>query len=222
MLIFVHIPKTAGTSFKGLLNKIYSQSETIVIDSSDWYKDAKYAKLSNRNCLPGAQQIKPSTQIKYIVGHFNADRFIDLYPDAMYITWVRDPIQRLFSNYNYYLRGGTYYGQMNDQKRAYDLIDLDTYCTHRLNLNTMSQQINIPLSRFKFIGIVENYEEEIKRFKKVTGIDITEDGNHANVNPDKKNAKESYKITEEQKQKLIALHDQDYKLYNDCLKLAGY
>lgn len=222
MLIFVHIPKTAGTSFKGLLNQIYAPSETIIIDSSEWYKNTNYSKITNRNGLPGSQQIQPSSQIKYIVGHFNADRFINLYPDAAYITWVRDPIQRLISNYNYYLRGGVYYGQMTDQKRKYDIIDFETYCTHKHNINTMSQQINLPLSKFKFIGIAEHYEEEIKRFKKVTGIDITEDSNYANVNPDKKNVKESYKITEEQKQKLIALHDQDYKLYNDCLKLAGY
>lgn len=222
MLIFVHIPKTAGTSFKGLLNKVYSPSETITIDSSEWYRDANFTNLSNRSCLPGAQQIKPPSHIKYIVGHFNADRFIDIYPEATYITWVRDPIQRLISNYNYYLKGGTYYGQMNDQKRTYDLIDLETYCTHKLNINTMSQQINIPLSKFKFIGIVEKYEEEIIRFKELTGIDITNDSNYANINPDKKNVKESYSINEQQKQKLITLHDRDYKLYNDCLNIAGY
>lgn len=222
MLIFVHIPKTAGTSFKNLLNKVYSSTESIIIDSSEWYRDANFTNLSNRTCLPGAQQIRPPVHIKYIVGHFNADRFINLYPAATYITWVRDPIQRLISNYNYYLRGGTYYGQMSDQKRNYDLISLETYCTHKLNINAMSQQINMPLSNFKFIGIVEKYEEELARFKKITGIDIVNDSNYSNINPDKKHVKENYILDEELKEKLINLHDQDYKLYKNCLNLAGY
>lgn len=222
MLIFVHIPKTAGTSFKNLLSKVYSPSETIVIDSSEWYKDTVYSSIISRECLPGAQQIRPSSNIRYIVGHFNADRFIDLYPNATYITWVRDPIQRLISNYNYYLRSGVYYGEMKTEKRKYDIIDIETYTTHKHNLNIMCQQINIPLSKFKFIGIVERYEEEIIRFKELTGINLVDDSNYANINPDKKHVKETYKLTDEQKQKLTILHDQDYKLYNDCLKIAGY
>jgi hypothetical protein len=222
VLIFVHIPKTAGTSFKSLLNKVYTPSETIVIDSSSWYKDTNYSLLSNRSCLPGAQQIQPSSSIKYIVGHFNADHFINLYPNANYITWVRDPIQRLLSNYNYYLRGGVYYGQMSTEKRAYDILDFETYSTHKLNTNTMCQQLNIPLTKFKFIGIVERYDEEIERFKKLLGLNFINDYNYANVNPEKKNVKESYELTETQKQKLMMLHADDYKLYNDCLKLAGY
>lgn len=222
MLIFVHIPKTAGTSFKGLLSKLYTPSETIIIDSDGWYKDTKLAHTTNRNSLPGAQQVQPSSNIKYIVGHFNANRFVDLYPNANYITWVRDPIQRLLSHYNYYLRSGRYYGQFNKEKRAYDLINFETYSTHKLNINSMSQQINIPLSKFKFIGIVEKYDEEVERFKRILGIDIINDKNYNNINPEKNNVHDRYEITEELKQRLFKLHAEDYKLYNDSLKLAGY
>jgi hypothetical protein len=111
---------------------------------------------------------------------------------------------------------------MSTEKRAYDILDFETYSTHKLNTNTMCQQLNIPLTKFKFIGIVERYDEEIERFKKLLGLNFINDYNYANVNPEKKNVKESYELTETQKQKLMMLHADDYKLYNDCLKLAGY
>lgn len=220
MLIFVHIPKTAGTSFKSLLNQVYPFSERIVIDSDNWHKDTFNA--FNRVNLPGAQQIKPSSKVKYIVGHFNADHFINLYPSATYITWVRDPIQRLCSSYNYYLRIGNRYGELSNQKRSYDLIDFETYMTHKRNANSMSQQLNVSLSTFKFIGIVEKYEQEIERFKKITNIDIINDYSYANINPEKKNVNEIYPITDSFREKLMSIHAEDYKLYNESLKLAGY
>lgn len=222
MLIFVHIPKTAGTSFKNLLCKVYTSSETIVIDSDSWYKNPVFSLSNNRNNLPGSQQILPSNNIKYIVGHFNADRFLKLYPDATYITWVRDPIQRLYSNYNYYLRTDPRVFEIKLKKRAYDLLDFETYSTHRYNTNTMCQQLNIPLFKFKFIGIVEKYDKEIERFKKITNINITNDYNYTNLNPEKKNVKETYQITQELRNKLMDIHAEDYKLYNECLKIAGY
>ena len=221
MLIFVHIPKTAGTSFKNILRLAYKNSEIIVIDSDNWHKAGMYNEV-NRSGLPGSVQIKPGKDVKCIVGHFNADRFMDMYPDATYITWLRDPIQRLISQHNYYMRLGTRYGEINNTQRKYDLIDLKTYCTHPRNLNSMKQQINIPLSKFKFIGIVEKYDEEVVRFKKITGIDLNNTLEHLNVNPLKKNVNEAYTIDEDLKQTLIKLHSEDYELYNKSLQIAGY
>jgi phosphate starvation-inducible protein PhoH len=86
----------------------------------------------------------------------------------------------------------------------------------------MTQLINIPLTKFKFIGIVEKYDEEIKRFKETFGIDINEESQHYNLNPEKKSVQETYNVSDEQKEKLMKLHAEDYKLYNECLKLAGY
>jgi hypothetical protein len=222
VLIFVHIPKTAGTSFKGLLSKIYTPSETVVIDSVGWYRDKNFSTITNRAGLPGAQKVQPNSNVKCITGHFNADSFIELYPDATYITWVRDPIQRLLSHYNYYLRSGHYYGQLTTEKRSYDIIDFDMYSTHTQNINLMSLQLNIPLSKFKFIGIVEKYDQEIERFKKTLGINLINDYNYANINPEKKTVKEKYSINDPQKEKLMSLHAEDFKLYNECIKLAGY
>ena len=210
MLIFVHIPKTAGTSFKGLLKQVYKPSETIVIDSDNWHRAGMFNQV-DRSGLPGSVATKPSSNIKCIIGHFDANRFINDYPDATFVTWVRDPIQRLISQHNYYMRLGTsHYGTINTEKRKYDIIDLKTYCTHKRNINSMRQQINIPLNGFKFIGIAEKYEQEIIRFKKITGIELRFTTEFLNINPEKKNVNESYFIPDNLKQELINLHSEDY------------
>ena len=80
----------------------------------------------------------------------------------------------------------------------------------------------MPLSKFKFVGITENYEVEIERLNKITDLNIIGVKTNFNINPEKKNVKEQYTIPKELKQRLMKLHSKDYELYNEALKIAGY
>ena len=225
MLIFVHIPKTAGTTFKNLLgNAGIQHNEVIDIDS-----DITDVKYNTRRGLPGAVSVNPGSSIKVITGHFSASRILSILPPNLngieLISWVRNPIQRMISNYHYYLKGGTYYGERSLASRKYDIIDIKTYCTHVDKNNTLNQFIDIPIDKFKFIGISEHFEKELIRFKDVSGLDLnpkqTEIVNR-NINPEKKNAYEDYIIDKDLEKEFVKYNLEDYNLYNKCLQNAGY
>jgi hypothetical protein len=230
MYIFVHIPKTAGTTFKNLLyNTGYKREELLVIDSQGWLEQNSDRDIfSNRTQLPGSKKIQLNPQVKFLSGHVKASGMEKLFPGQQLITWIRDPIQRLLSSYNYYLRIGKYYGEFSASSRGYDLIDIETWCTHVYKTDNMSKQLDLPLDNFKFIGITEHFEAEVERFKNITGVDLlngkkyNEVCTEYNINPTKKSIKERYEVNNELKQLIIEHNKEDYDLYNKCLQLAGY
>ena len=226
MLIFVHIPKTAGTTFKNILvpGMKLKRDELIVVESQGWNTDQS-SFINVRTGLPGTVPLKPKNTAKLITGHFKADKFESIYPDATYITWLRDPIERLLSYYYYYLiQDPGRYGNNATKHRSYDIVDLDYFVTRPYNNNSMSAQLNRSLDTFKFIGISEHFDKELERYDSIMGTNLASNKNYTNhnVNPTKSTHTEKYTISDELKQKLIELNREDYDLYNKCLKLAGY
>ena len=222
MLIFVHIPKTAGTTFKSVLFNHFKPEERIVVDSKDWLEPNLY--INSREGLPDAKQIKPNNNVKFIMGHFKASRFSNLYPTADLITWVRDPLQRIVSSYYYYLFITPDSRGVLKKHRKYDIIDIEKFVSHNANKNSMSKQLNISLNKFKFIGIAENFSKELIRYQtimnsKELALEATKD---YNINPIKKSTQEVYEVNEDIKELIMRENKKDYELYNECLKIAGY
>ena len=85
MIISVHVPKCAGTSFGRIL-------ETQHGDRLWKNYGAIFTREEARKDL-----IPDGTQC--IHGHFFADAFSDLFPAGQLITWVRHPVERVVSNY---------------------------------------------------------------------------------------------------------------------------
>ena len=225
MLIFVHIPKTAGTTFKNLLGNAGIKYNEVI----DIMSDSFNVKYNNRSGLPGSVSVNPSSSIKIITGHFSAARILSILPPNSngieLISWVRNPIQRMISNYHFYLKSGTYFGERSLTSRKYEIIDIKTYCTHVDKNNTLNQFIDIPIDKFKFIGISEHFEKELIRFKDVIGLDLNPKQTqivNCNINPEKKNAYEDYIVDKDLEKEFIKHNLEDYELYNKCLQKAGY
>ena len=87
-LIFLHIPKTGGSTLYKILRRHYSQTETITLDTPG---------VARFKTLPIAQR----ERYRLIQGHlcFGLHRFI---PRAStYVTFLRQPVERAFSFYCY-------------------------------------------------------------------------------------------------------------------------
>src|ERR1700678_709074 len=90
MVISVHVPKSAGTSFRRVLDE--------VCGARIW---DNYGTIFSRD-QARAELVPPGARI--IHGHFIADAFDDLFPRRRLVTWVRHPVERLVSNYHHFLR----------------------------------------------------------------------------------------------------------------------
>ncbi|MAZ96392.1 sulfotransferase family 2 domain-containing protein [Schleiferiaceae bacterium] len=87
-LVFIHIPKTAGTSLRLLLESNYKESERRSI-------------YSHKNLDQQLKSALEDSEIKCIYGHFPL-RPVIAESNATVVTLFREPIARSMSHYNHY------------------------------------------------------------------------------------------------------------------------
>jgi len=165
MIISLHIPKTAGTSFRIALKEHFGDSLTEDYETRPFRLNYDIAKKNaekfNRK-INGKKYLK----VKCIHGHFLALKYANFKNlDATFITWLRDPVERLISNYYHITRG------QKDVKGTFSYLvhtenwDLETYCLHPLNRNPYEKIFrDFGIENFDFVGIVENYLGDLKFF----------------------------------------------------------
>ncbi len=180
MIISIHIPKCAGTSFRQILDSAYGDRI--------WHN---YGVIFSREqARPGL--VPPGARA--IHGHFIADSFDDLFPGRRLITWVRHPVERLVSNYHHFLRSP----DMRDDccrivhERGLGLrefADLDW-------MRNMATRYlaNKPLRDFEFVGIAERFGDSMDVFCRELGFRSIPRVPQENANPDRLTAR--YAISE--------------------------
>jgi len=92
-LIFVHLPKTAGTTLRGIVERQYRHS--LICRA---YPSAE-GKLESRQV--GALPIETIRRIGLLEGHIEFGWHSVLPQKAVYLTMLREPISRVISIYNY-------------------------------------------------------------------------------------------------------------------------
>ena len=95
-LIFLHIPKNAGSSTHSILGKVYADHETANLFGSKDSDEEISAFISKEKC--------EKKGIKLLKGHmpFGMHNYIE--QSSKYFTLIREPVGRLISQYNYILR----------------------------------------------------------------------------------------------------------------------
>jgi hypothetical protein len=160
-LLSLHVPKCAGQSFRGLLQRWYGGNFFIHY-------------FQQHDALPPRHEWKPGTCIH---GHFQRQKGMgveDYYPQAgQFITVLRDPLEIAISNYFFWKR----VARKRQMKRGtilsggeHDYRDIDDFFrkrphSHILNFlpgpMTRDNFREILESRFVWIGLVENLDESV-------------------------------------------------------------
>ncbi|RMF03184.1 MAG: hypothetical protein D6772_02465 [Bacteroidetes bacterium] len=216
-LVSLHIPKTAGTSFRNTLYSEYGRKSVLRVDVR--IRKEPIIEIEQKLIDPSSPRLPDG--IRVVHGHF---RVVDLHrhfpvtKGLPMITWLRDPVERVLSNY-YYL-SKRLREEVGNNAQALSLIkrlerSLIEYARRRPNRNRMTQFLEgTKLEDYLFVGIQEHYSEDIKALSQLMGWKTAKE---YNFNASKKDRNIDPAILEEIK----ALNSEDVALYEAGLALRA-
>jgi hypothetical protein len=179
-IIFIHIPKTGGTTLQGIVNREYGLKKICSIATNR--KITKYKTLSSVE----------KEKIKILQGHMAFGHHVHFpNPDAVsYFTMLRNPISRIISNYYFIFK-------LKDKHRAYKEMVAKNYSlkefvesgiitnTENIQVRLLSNNIDTPYggctremletakhnleNYFSVVGINEQFDESLFLLKKHYG-----------------------------------------------------
>lgn len=102
-----------------------------------------------------------SNGIEFISGHFRLQRYPSQFPEADLITWVRDPVERVRSQYQHRSR-------FLGEKRP-----IEEFIEKKRWRNLITAQTGTDPARFRAIGVLERHEESIEVLNAQLGLSLT-------------------------------------------------
>lgn len=169
MLVSLHLPKTAGTSFGAALEGHFGAR--LRRDYGDLPLNTP-ADTRNASALHAALALDDGglQDVACIHGHFLPVKYLLQAGrrDVRFVTWMRHPVDRMVSHYRFWRRhpppSPAY--ALHWRMHAEDW-SLETFCLAPDLRDVYTQFLwAFPLETFDFIGITEHYEADFARFSR--------------------------------------------------------
>lgn len=169
MLVSLHLPKTAGTSFSLALEAHFG--DKLLKDYGDSPINRGTAGRNTQALYACARNIFPRKDlgtVECIHGHFLPLKYRCLsgHGKKRFVVWMRDPLERLVSHYHYWQRSYDSENSADLHRRVVqEQWTLERFCLGPELQNIYSKFLwGFPLDHFSFIGITEHYESDIRYF----------------------------------------------------------
>ncbi|MEA1953749.1 MAG: sulfotransferase family 2 domain-containing protein [Campylobacterota bacterium] len=162
-ILFVHIPKTAGTSFRLAAKKEFSKENTFYdyspssTETSRYILDYVYEK---QDMYKLSQKFKQHNKL-FLSGHFHAGKYMPLFETLNVVTFVRNPVDQVLSHYKHYVKNNNY-------KK-----DIITFIKENRFKNIQSKMLGgRALELYGFIGLTEEYNKSIELINSYYGLNL--------------------------------------------------
>ena len=162
-ILFIHIPKTAGTSFRLASQEYFGKKDTLY----------DYGKSSGETSEEILRSIYDENKINllgdelakhkrlFLSGHVPVKKYIELFDISNIITFVRNPIDQVVSHYIHYCRDSNYQ------------YDFKTFIKDKKFKNLQSRLLSgYSLESIGFIGLTERYDESISMINTKYGLNL--------------------------------------------------
>ncbi|MBC7990009.1 MAG: sulfotransferase family 2 domain-containing protein [Luteimonas sp.] len=215
ILVSLHLPKTAGTSFASALQAQHGPGyladyDDLPMQVAPWLRKfrALRAGLDLRRSWPDG--------VTCVHGHFLPAKYLYALRgrSVRYVTWLRDPVERVVSHYEFWRRD---YDGSDPKQPLRNRMLAEDWSLQRFALGPEMRDLytqylwRFDPRRFAFIGVTERYDDDLGRFADLFGTSAAVRG-HALRNPDRGDAR--YPISAGLRTSLIQHHARDMALYH--------
>lgn len=204
---FCHIPKTAGTSFRNALESKFGVDAIV----RDYGKNAPETSqvvqesVYERQDLYSLYTSLVTDGTPAIAGHFSADKYARVFSVTSSITFMREPVERVISEYKHFKR----HKNINDS--------LIEFARLPRNINAQTRYLrSVSLYAMGLVGITERYSESLQLFEHEFGIKLEKLNN--NIAP---RSRFTEKIGDEVISEITEINHDDISLYRNAKNLLG-
>lgn len=176
ILLFLHLPKTAGTTMNSILDSQYTKKQRI-----RYYTEEYSDFLNGLN-----SKVRQMPNLKCIMGHFRFGIHEIIEKPSTYITMLRHPIDRVISTF-YFIRSNPhhpFYREANNMNLKDFVLSTDIeadFLVNNMQTSFLSGGYYPPkkdhleiakenlVKYFEVVGITERFNESIFLMKKALG-----------------------------------------------------
>lgn len=213
MIISVHIPKTAGISFREMLKRGYGDrflpdyGDRIGINSPE-----AIAERARRADEMRRRRDELLANYDVIHGHFVAAKYVGAFPRTDFVAFFRDPYQQAISNYYFLLRHPEAAQEYPVVKVFHDAkMTLEEYVEWKEVRSPQGDMVSgLSVDDFTVAGLTEEFERSIALFNRVLGAHL-EGEVRLNANPSREQG--SYAVPNDLKKLIDANREKDIDLY---------
>ena len=210
LIVSIHVPKTGGETFRDILEAMtegHLQRD---------YADRPLAPMSLRQRVRLATarpHLEPDTRAVH--GHFIATKYWRRYPDARYMAWFREPVERLASHYHYWKRKPDPRNP-TCQRLVEEDLSLEAFAALPEMRDVHARFLGeVPTETLAFVGITERYDDSIDLFRRAHYPALPATTERTNANPDREGA--SYELDPATRAAIERLNKADMRVYAAAL-----
>lgn len=171
MIISLHMPKTAGSSFKRVLDDYYGKGlKEVYTDRpiNHSFEDRTNMAIQFDKSFNLAKRLGYKISgVQCIHGHFLPYKYKKLliHKNNQAVTWLREPTERLISQYYFWKRtyredAGALHKRIVEEEWS-----LEQFCLSNEMQNVCNQFLwRFPAENFDFIGITEHFHDDLTYF----------------------------------------------------------
>jgi hypothetical protein len=197
-LVFAHIPKTAGTTVRNML--VAAMPDAVkVFDYGKNTASVGGAFVDEPRTPEGIVAVRQKVNTRHrllVSGHLNASVYLSAFHPASFVTFLRDPVDRIVSTYRHFVTHHGYEGSF------------EQFIEQPTQMNAQSRMLwGLDLRDVGFIGLTESLPELLPALSRHVGVELKLRRDNITT------GRPAPKMHDWLRARVLALNDDDVRLY---------